>query len=63
MSKRDRRARKKERKARHTEHCEQCGTKCPPGGDHNSVWSWNHWTWEGLAIVAWCPRCGWEYAS
>ena len=68
-SKAARRARKKERRAlapiKHAPlHCDGCGRHVRDvDGNHNSPWSVNHVTVDGLAIVAWCPNCGADSCS
>ena len=62
-AKQSRRERKKANRARSFLRCEDCGARVVEGGDHDSAWSHNHTAWDRLAIVAWCPGCGHEYAS
>lgn len=57
----EKRARKKERskEARSRIVCDDCGFAMANNeGDHDTAYSANGVTWEGIAVVAWCPSCG-----
>jgi hypothetical protein len=61
MSKADRRARKKANRAKKQKivTCDGCGFQRPDDdGDHDTAWSRNGATFEGIAVVAWCEWCG-----
>lgn len=60
-AKQARRARKRLLKRR--ERCEGCGELAPAGGNHDTAWSANGVTWEGIAVVAFCQWCGHEVCS
>ena len=56
---------KPKKKRRVRLRCDRCHHRVKEGpfGSHDSALSTNHVTWDGVAIVAWCQYCGWEYAS
>lgn len=61
MSKAARRARKKAWRDKKLDlvTCDECGFQRPGNnGNHDTAWSANGTTWDGLAVVAFCEWCG-----
>jgi len=62
MKKSERKARKRQRHhkvARKVVTCDWCGAIQPDDtGNHDSAWSVNGITWDGVAVVAFCQWCG-----
>lgn len=66
MSKSERRARKKANRALRPRRplCDHCRRPAlSDNGNHDSAWSVNGSTWDGVAVVAWCPWCGSDTCS